>query len=112
MIVALIAIAPFIAAVFAPWIKTFAGPWLLDTGHRPRGHFATFLSFIGPIADFSVIRVGLDWIPAYGISFSFFIDGLSLVFGVLISGIGTFIVIYSGGYRPGHPHQGRFFLSS
>lgn len=110
MIVALIAIAPFIAAVFAPWIKTFAGPsagWILAI--VPAAIFATFLSFIGPIADFSVIRVGLDWIPAYGISFSFFIDGLSLVFGVLISGIGTFIVIYSGGYLAGHPHQGRFF---
>ncbi|MAN76402.1 MAG: Na(+)/H(+) antiporter subunit A [Rhizobiales bacterium] len=110
MIVALIAVAPFIAAVFAPWIKTFAGPsagWILAI--VPAAIFATFLSFIGPIADFSVIRVGLDWIPAYGISFSFFIDGLSLIFGALISGIGTFIVIYSGGYLAGHPHQGRFF---
>ncbi|AEQ50658.1 multisubunit sodium/proton antiporter, MrpA subunit [Pelagibacterium halotolerans] len=110
MIVALIAVAPFVAAVFAPWIKTFAGPsagWILAI--VPAAIFATFISFIGPIADFSVIRVGLDWIPAYGISFSFFIDGLSLVFGVLISGIGTFIVIYSGGYLAGHPHQGRFF---
>ncbi|QJR20653.1 putative monovalent cation/H+ antiporter subunit A [Pelagibacterium halotolerans] len=104
------AVAPFVAAVFAPWIKTFAGPsagWILAI--VPAAIFATFISFIGPIADFSVIRVGLDWIPAYGISFSFFIDGLSLVFGVLISGIGTFIVIYSGGYLAGHPHQGRFF---
>ncbi len=110
MIVALIAIAPFFAAVFAPWIKTFAGPaagWILAV--VPAAIFATFISFIGQIADFSVIRVGLDWIPAYGISFSFFVDGLSLIFGLLISGIGTFIVIYSGGYLAGHPHQGRFF---
>src|SRR5690606_13644865 len=25
------------------------------------------------------------------------------------SGIGTFIVLYSGGYLKGHPHHGRFF---
>jgi multicomponent Na+:H+ antiporter subunit A len=110
VIVALIAVAPFIAAVFAPWIKTFTGPlagWILAI--VPAAIFSTFLSFIGPVSEMTVIRAGLDWIPAYGISFSFFIDGLSLVFGVLISGIGTFIVIYSGGYLAGHPHQGRFF---
>lgn len=110
VIVALIAIAPFVAALFAPWIKSFTGPlagWILAT--VPAAIFVTFLSFIGPISEFNVIRAGLDWIPAYGIRFSFFIDGLSLVFGILISGIGTFIVIYSGGYLAGHPHQGRFF---
>jgi multicomponent Na+:H+ antiporter subunit A len=37
------------------------------------------------------------------------IDGLSLTFALLISGIGTLIVIYAGGYLKGHPHQGRFF---
>lgn len=110
MNVALIAVAPFIAALFAPWIKAFVGPlagWILAI--VPAAIFVTFLTFIEPVSDLSVIRAGLDWIPAYGISFSFFIDGLSLVFGVLISGIGTFIIIYSGPYLAGHPHQGRFF---
>ena len=37
------------------------------------------------------------------------IDGLSLTFALLISGIGALIVLYSGGYLKGHPHQGRFF---
>ncbi|WP_325487012.1 putative monovalent cation/H+ antiporter subunit A [Pelagibacterium sp.] len=110
MVVALIALAPFIAALLAPWITRFAGPmagWILAI--VPAAIFATFLSFIGPVSDLTAIQAGLDWIPAYGIRFSFFIDGLSLVFGALISGIGTFIIIYSGGYLAGHPHQGRFF---
>jgi multicomponent Na+:H+ antiporter subunit A len=34
---------------------------------------------------------------------------LSLTFALLITGIGTLIVLYSGGYLKGHPHQGRFF---
>ncbi|RDE10672.1 putative monovalent cation/H+ antiporter subunit A [Pelagibacterium lacus] len=110
MVVALIALAPFLAALIAPSIKVFAGGfagWVLAI--VPAAIFATFLGFIPAISDFSVIRVGLNWIPAYGISFSFFVDGLSLVFGAMISGIGTFIVIYSGAYLAGHPHQGRFF---
>jgi multicomponent Na+:H+ antiporter subunit A len=108
--IALIAIAPFLAAVLAPWIMRFTGPlagWVLAI--IPASIFALLLGFIGPVSENTVIRAGLSWIPAYGISFSFFIDGLSLVFGLLISGIGTFIVIYSGGYLAGHPHHGRFF---
>ncbi|MFM2044642.1 MAG: Na(+)/H(+) antiporter subunit, partial [Pseudomonadota bacterium] len=33
-----------------------------------------------------------------------------LLFALLITGIGTFIVIYAGGYLHGHHHQGRFYL--
>jgi multicomponent Na+:H+ antiporter subunit A len=108
--IALIAVAPFIAALFAPWIKHFAGGlagWVLAI--VPAAIFVMLLGFIGPVSENNVIMATLPWIPSYGIEFSFFIDGLSLVFGLLISGIGTFIVIYSGGYLAGHPHQGRFF---
>ncbi|WP_127145610.1 putative monovalent cation/H+ antiporter subunit A [Pelagibacterium montanilacus] len=108
--VALIAVAPFLAAAIAPLLKRFVGPlagWVLAI--VPASIFVTLIGFFTPVADNQVIRASLDWIPTYGISFSFFIDGLSLVFGLLISGIGTFIVIYAGGYLAGHPHQGRFF---
>lgn len=108
--IALIAVAPFLVAALAPWVKSFAGGlagWVLAI--VPAAIFISFVGFIPTITDLSVIRVGLDWIPSYGISFSFFVDGLSLIFGLLISGIGTFIVIYSGAYLAGHPHQGRFF---
>ena len=52
---------------------------------------------------------GLEWIPSLGVRLSFFLDGLSLTFTLLISGIGTFILLYTGGYLRGHPHLGRFF---
>ncbi len=52
---------------------------------------------------------GLDWIPSLSVRFSWYLDGLSLTFALLISGIGTLIVLYSGGYLKGHDHQGRFF---
>lgn len=108
--IALVAIAPFLAALLAPWVSKFTGPlagWVLAI--VPASIFLFLVGFIEPVSQFSVIRAGFAWIPAYGISFSFFIDGLSLVFALLISGIGTFIVIYSGGYLAGHPHHGRFF---
>ena len=51
---------------------------------------------------------GYVWVPTLDVRFSWFLDGLSLTFALLITGIGTLIVLYSGGYLKGHPQQGRF----
>ncbi len=37
----------------------------------------------------------IDWIPSLGISFVSYIDGLSLLFTLLITGIGSLVVLYS-----------------
>lgn len=110
---ALVPIAPFLAAFLAPWIFRFArhrAGWVLAI--IPASIFVYLLGFVDSVVhgvdgEHGVYRV-LDWIPAYDVSLSFYIDGLSLAFGLLISGIGTIIVVYSGGYLKGHPHQGRF----
>ncbi len=52
----------------------------------------------------------MPWMASAGVMFSFHADGLALLFAVLISGIGTFILIYAGGYLKGHPQQGRMFV--
>ena len=53
--------------------------------------------------------VGYPWSPSLGIRFSFFLDGLSLLFAILISTVGAVVLIYSGGYLVGHPELGRFY---
>lgn len=108
--IALIPIAPFLAAVLAPWVHKFVGAsagWVLAL--VPASIFIYLLGFVGMVAEGGFIYASLPWVPAYNLNFSFFIDGLSLTFGLLISGIGTIIVIYSGTYLSGHHHQGRFF---
>ncbi len=107
--IALIAIAPFLAAVLAPFIFRFSGyfaGWILAI--IPVSIFIYLLGFIEPVSKGGFIQSSLKWIPQYNLNFSFFIDGLSLTFALLISGIGTFIVIYSGKYLKGHPDQGKF----
>src|SRR5690625_3570419 len=37
----------------------------------------------------------IAWIPSYGINYTTYIDGLSMIFGVLITGIGILVVLYS-----------------
>ena len=53
----------------------------------------------------------IDWMPSLSLSLSFFIDGFSLLFLLLITGIGTFIVLYASDYLHGHKDEGRFFFS-
>src|SRR5690625_244638 len=36
-----------------------------------------------------------NWIPSFDINFISYLDGLSMIFGLLITGIGTLVVLYS-----------------
>jgi multicomponent Na+:H+ antiporter subunit A len=101
--------APFLAAAVAPLLVRLFGAaaaWLLAVA--PAAMFVHFAGMLPAIADGEALLNGYAWAPQLGVSFSYMIDGLSLLFSLLITGIGTFIVIYSGAYLAGHPHQGRF----
>ncbi|QFT31566.1 Na(+)/H(+) antiporter subunit A [Labrenzia sp. THAF82] len=103
-------LAPFAAAVVAPiltrWFKHNAA-WPLAI--VPGLIFLHFAGFIGPVSEGQTFVASMAWAPSYGVNFSVYVDGLSTLFALLISGIGTFIILYAGGYLKGHPQQGRFF---
>ena len=50
-----------------------------------------------------------DWVPSLGVTFSLRLDGLSLLFGTLISGIGTLIFTYAPGYMGQHRDRWRLY---
>ncbi|KFI29829.1 oxidoreductase [Haematobacter missouriensis] len=56
------------------------------------------------------LRAGWSWAPSLGVSLAFMLDGLSLIFALLISGIGALILLYATGYMGDHPQFGRFVL--
>ncbi|MFD2814558.1 proton-conducting transporter membrane subunit [Paracoccus aerius] len=62
------------------------------------------------VVDDRPVLFALDWAPSLGISLAFMVDGLSLIFGLLISGIGSLIFLYATGYMGDHPQFGRFVL--
>ncbi|HEY4203253.1 MAG TPA: putative monovalent cation/H+ antiporter subunit A [Devosiaceae bacterium] len=108
--IALIAVTPFVAAVLAPLLFNLMGAyagWLLAI--VPAVLFVVLLQLLSAAADGGAITAGFDWIAAYGIRFSFIVDGLSLAFALTITGVGVLILIYSAAYLKGHAHQGRFF---
>ena len=49
------------------------------------------------------------WIPQFNLSFSFFIDGLSLFFAGLILGMGLLIIVYARYYLSATDRIGRFY---
>jgi len=101
-------LSPFALAAFAPWaharLKHRAG-WLLAV--LPALLTAFFGWLMPSAAAGAPASFGVPWMAGTGVMFSFHADGLALLFAVLITGIGTFILIYAAGYLKGHPHQGR-----
>ncbi|MDM9647941.1 putative monovalent cation/H+ antiporter subunit A [Rhizobium sp. S163] len=101
---------PFLGAVLAPFLVRAFGhnaAWLLALA--PLLAFLRFASLLPEIAAGTVIRGGYAWAPSLNLDFAWMLDGLSVTFALLISGIGTLVVLYAGGYLKGHPDLGRFF---
>jgi multicomponent Na+:H+ antiporter subunit A len=104
-------LAPFILSVFAPLVRRLSGDsagWVLAV--IPALLTAYFAQFLGPVSAGETLTFSTEWVPAAGIALSFYVDGLSLLFALLISFIGTFIVIYAGAYLKGHADLGRFLM--
>ncbi|MEN0088623.1 MAG: proton-conducting transporter membrane subunit, partial [Pseudomonadota bacterium] len=101
---------PFLAALLAPTaVRMFgaAAGWLLAI--FPGLIFLQILGLSDAISAGETVRGGVAWVPSLNVELSYMFDGLSFVFGLLVTGIGTLVVIYAGGYLKGHPQQGRFF---
>ncbi|MFQ5986298.1 MAG: proton-conducting transporter membrane subunit, partial [Thermoplasmata archaeon] len=56
------------------------------------------------------VLVVLPWIPSAGITFSLRLDSLSLLFGLLVTGIGALIFAYSAAFMAGERVAGPFYL--
>jgi len=100
--------AGFISALFAPIIVKKTGnlaAYLLAL--VPLTLFVYFAGFIFTVDDGATYNFYYDW-ASDKFKLTFYLDGLSLIFALLISGIGTFVIIYAGGYLKGHQNLGRF----
>ncbi|MFO8142071.1 MAG: putative monovalent cation/H+ antiporter subunit A [Marinobacter sp.] len=100
----------FLLAIVVPLLHRVAGKyigWLLAL--LPASLVAYFSTFLSQVQD-GPLLLEYQWLPGLGISLNFLVDGLSLTFALLISGIGTFILIYAGSYLAGHKYLARFFV--
>lgn len=72
--------------------------------------FIYFLSLIPQISNRNLINESIDWMPSLGINFTILLDGLSLMLTLLITGIGSLVVLYSIYYMKQDQALHRFYL--
>ncbi len=103
-------ISVFALAVFAPTLnRIFKKQSGLLFAILPAAICIYWVWQIPVIESGATLRSFTPWIPSLGINLSFYADGLSLLFSILISGIGALVLVYAGGYLKGHPQIGRFY---
>ena len=66
-----------------------------------------FVSIIESVASGTPWTFTSQWIPRLGVDLALRVDGLSLLFGLLISGIGVLVLMYSYGYFKSHKDHAR-----
>jgi multicomponent Na+:H+ antiporter subunit A len=64
----------------------------------PAGLFAGFLRLSATIAAGQTVTEGLSWAPSLGVQLTWRLDGFAYLFCLLVTGIGTLVVIYAGAY--------------
>ncbi len=100
----------FAASLAAPWLhrltKGLSG-WLLAL--LPAGLFVYFASYLATIAAGAPMTIARPWAPSLGVNLAFALDGLSLLFALVITGIGALVIIYAGAYLSGHEQLGRLY---
>ncbi|CAN5665768.1 putative monovalent cation/H+ antiporter subunit A [soil metagenome] len=102
-------LAGFVAAVLAPMLWRLSQrltDWLVPA--VPFCLTIYFASLINRVTGGETVTGQLNWIPALNISLAFSVDGLSLLFALLITSIGTLVMLYSTSYLAGREDRGRF----
>ena len=75
----------------------------------PLAGFVYFLSKLPQITNGNTVTESYNWVPSLGIQLTFRLDGLSLLFALLITGIGTLVFAYTSNYLKGNEHLDRFY---
>jgi len=71
--------------------------------------FAWLITLFPTIHAQGSIVLEQAWVESFGLTFALYIDGLALLFALLITGIGAAIFLYAGYYMEGDPRAPRFF---
>ncbi len=101
----------FALAFCAPLLHRVAGQstgWLVAL--LPASLTVYFATCVRLIASGENLTESFDWAKSLGVRLTFHLDGLSLLFALLICGIGALICLYANAYLAGRKDFGRFYL--
>ena len=88
---------PFLAAALIPLVyrryKNIHIGWIVLI--IPVTLFILLSTYIQRIAKGETFIYTFKWIPSYGINITTYLDGLSMIFSLLITGVGSLVILYS-----------------
>ncbi len=103
-------VLPFVASIVAAFFPSNARnaeAWL--AGAVALTGTIVFSLFYPAVADGSVVRAGIEWIPAFGLNFVVRLDGFAWMFAMLVTGIGFLVILYARYYMSPADPVPRFF---
>jgi NADH:ubiquinone oxidoreductase subunit 5 (subunit L)/multisubunit Na+/H+ antiporter MnhA subunit len=80
--------------------------WLLAL--LPLAAFVFFLSQLPAIANGTALTFSVAWMPSLGMTANLYFDNFSALFLLLVTGIGTLVIVYAGYYFKGDDSAWRF----
>ncbi|MFZ2041244.1 MAG: sodium:proton antiporter, partial [Desulfobacterales bacterium] len=66
--------------------------------------FAGLCLQVPAVVGGGVACLSWEWAPGMGVNADFIVDGLSVFFGLIISGIGVFVILFAADYLRGTLH--------
>ncbi len=104
--------------VLLPFLGAFAAPLFAQGGRTAIAIASSVPAIIGlaalyphwaTLAEGGIVINSYSWMPALGLSFGFRLDGLSLLFALLILIIGVLIILYARYYLKPNENVGKFY---
>jgi len=74
------------------------------------GAFIYFLTRIPAISKGTITKQSFAWIPELSLNIEFTLDGLSLIFALLITAIGALVFLYAKAYMKSYEGRSRFYF--
>jgi multicomponent K+:H+ antiporter subunit A len=106
--IAVLSMTPALAALLMPRkLPRTVQAWLL--AGLVSVLFLSLLNYLPIISTQGHIEVSIPWVPDLGLTLSLYLDGLSLLFALVITGIGAAIIIYTGYYFDDIQERGHFY---
>ena len=112
MNLAILVLLPFLGAALPPLAERLRAPrttLALAAAVMPALALALLIAPGGQVFDGHTVRSSLSWIPSLGLELAFRLDGLALLFALLVLGIGLLVILYARYYLSADEKAGRFY---
>jgi len=102
-------VSGFVLALLVPLVRRLLGRYAIVVFVATPALLAgLFVSLAPGVIDGEPVRWATEWVPQLRLAFAFSLDGLSLLFCLLITGVGVAVILYAEHYLHGHPELDRF----